>query len=58
MKSRLSTTQANSNLPIDGTEFSKKIQKKVQDHQKKIYKSIEQSIIDNAKKNRERFDLI
>lgn len=41
-----------------GDEAYKTINRKVKEHQKKIYKSIEQTIIDNAKKNRERFDII
>jgi hypothetical protein len=39
-------------------EVSKTIFRKVKHHQKKIYKSIEQTIIDQAKKGRERFDII
>ncbi len=42
----------------ENDEISKTIHKKVKEHQKKIYKSIEQTIIDNAKRNRERFELI
>ncbi len=37
---------------------SNTIHRKVKEHKKKIYKSIEQTIVDNAKKNRERFELI
>jgi hypothetical protein len=39
-------------------EISKTINKKVKQHQKNIYKSIEEKIIDNAKKSRERFDIL
>ena len=34
------------------------INKKVRQHQKNIYKSIEEKIIENAKKSRERFDIL
>ncbi len=39
-------------------EISKTLFKKVKQHQKKIYKSIEDTIIENAKKSRERFDIL
>jgi hypothetical protein len=42
----------------DLTEVEKSFNKKVEKHQKKIYRSIEDTIIQNAKKNRERFDII
>jgi hypothetical protein len=39
-------------------EVNKTITKKVKQHQKNIYKSIEEIIIGNAKKSRERFDIL
>jgi len=39
-------------------ELYKNIQKKVKEHKKKIYRSIEQTIIDKAKKSKERFTII
>jgi len=42
----------------DLTEVEKNFNKKIEKHQKKIYKSIEETIIQNAKRNRERFDLV
>jgi hypothetical protein len=40
------------------TEEEKSIHKKVDKHHKKIYRSIESTIIQNAKKNRERFEIV
>ncbi len=40
------------------TETEKDFNRKVVKHQKKVYRSIEETIIKNAKRNREKFDLI
>lgn len=42
----------------ENNEIEKQIKKKINQHQKKIYKSIEQTIIEKAKNHREKFDLI
>ena len=42
----------------ENNEIEKQIRKKINQHQKKIYKSIEQTIIDRAKKHRETFEII
>jgi hypothetical protein len=39
-------------------EMSRTVSKKVKQHQKKIYKSIEDTIISKAKNSRERFDIL
>jgi hypothetical protein len=43
---------------IEDNDTLKNFQKKVNDHYKKVYRSIEETIISKAKQNRERFDLI
>jgi hypothetical protein len=43
---------------FDENQVSKMFHKKVKEHQKKIYKSIEQTIIEKARHQRERFELI
>ena len=42
----------------ENNEIEKQIKKKINQHQKKIYKSIEQTIIEKAKKHRENFEII
>ena len=42
----------------ENNEIEKQIKKKISQHQKKIYKSIEQTIIEKAKKHRENFEII
>ena len=43
---------------IYDNQINQKIAKKIKGHQKKIYKSIEQTIIDRAKKNKEVFEIL
>ena len=43
---------------IYNNQIQQKITKKIKTHQKKIYKSIEQTIIDRAKKNKEVLDIL
>ena len=43
---------------IEGNEVLETFQRKVNSHYKKVYRSIEETIIGNAKKNRERFDIL
>jgi len=43
---------------IYDNQINQKIAKKIKSHQKKIYKSIEQTIIDKAKKNKEVFEIL
>ena len=42
----------------ESNEIEKAVRKKINQHQKKIYKSIEQTIIEKAKKHRENFEII
>ena len=39
-------------------QFMKRIQKKINSHQKKIYKSIEETIIQKAKKHKDTLDIL
>lgn len=43
---------------IYDNNINQKIAKQIKTHQKRIYKSIEQTIIDRAKKNKEVFDIL
>ena len=43
---------------IYDNQINQKIAKKIKGQQKRIYKSIEQTIIDRAKKNKEVFDIL
>ena len=43
---------------IYNTQIHQDITRKIKTHQKKIYKSIEQTIIDRAKKNKEVLDIL
>ena len=43
---------------IYDNQINQKISKKIKTNQKKIYKSIEQTIIDRAKKNKEVFEIL
>ena len=43
---------------IYNNQIHQKISKKIKTHQKKIYKSIEQTIIDRAKKNKEVLEIL
>jgi hypothetical protein len=43
---------------IYNNQINQKINKKIKTHQKKIYKSIEQTIIERAKKNKEVLDIL
>ena len=43
---------------IYNNQIHQKISKKIKSHQKKIYKSIEQTIIDRAKKNKEVLEIL
>ena len=43
---------------IYDNQINSKIAKKIKNHQKKIYKSIEQTIIDRAKKNKEVLEIL
>lgn len=43
---------------IYNNQIHQKITKKIKTHQKKIYKSIEQTIIDRAKRNKEVLDIL
>jgi hypothetical protein len=43
---------------IYNKQINQKITKKIKTHQKKIYKSIEQTIIDRAKKNKEVLEIL
>ena len=43
---------------IYDNQINQKIAKKIKGHQKRIYKSIEQTIIDRAKKNKEVFEIL
>ena len=43
---------------IYNNQIHQKISKKIKSHQKKIYKSIEQTIIEKAKKNKEVLDIL
>lgn len=43
---------------IYDNQINQKMMKKIKTHQKRIYKSIEQTIIDRAKKNKEVFEIL
>ena len=43
---------------IYNNQINQKINKQIKSHQKKIYKSIEQTIIDRAKKNKEVLEIL
>jgi hypothetical protein len=43
---------------IKNIQFMKKVQKKIKSHQKKIYKSIEETIIEKAKKHQDNLEIL
>ncbi len=49
---------SNINTTNSNDQTNNIITKKLKQHQKKIYKSIESTIIEKAKTNRERFDIL
>lgn len=49
---------ADNDVAKEKDEVSRKIVKKLKEHTKKIYKSIEQTIIDKAKQYRENFEIL
>ena len=52
------TNDLNTLSKIRNIQFMKKIQKKINTHQKKIYKSIEETIIQKAKKHKDTLDIL
>ena len=58
MKNKDSTNDPGILSKIYNNQINQKINKQIKSHQKKIYKSIEQTIIDRAKKNKEVLEIL
>lgn len=58
MKNKESTNDPTILSKIYDNQINQKINKKIKSHQKKIYKSIEQTIIERAKKNKEVLEIV
>ena len=57
-KNKDSTNDPNLLSKIYNNTINQKVSKQIKAHQKKIYNSIEQTIIERAKKNKEVFDIL
>ena len=58
MKNKDSTNDPGILSKIYNNNINQKINKQIKSHQKRIYKSIEQTIIDRAKKNKEVLEIL
>lgn len=58
IKNKESTNDPSVLSKIYDNQINQKINKKIKCHQKKIYKSIEQTIIERAKKNKEVLEIL